>query len=157
VGNLQAREDSYPYALSWWIAARKPVIGEVMPAPHPLAPPPPRGEATEIGLRMRGGAPAPMLELDPVASRLWQAELERSGMPFAIRCLATWWRIRPKVNPRFPDEAVAATVASAVARCAGVKRSSAESAAIYGADALLVALTSSALRSELQLDPGRGW
>ena len=148
----------YPYALSWWMATGKPVIGEVMPASHPLALPPLGGEPSDIAPRLLDEAPAPMVELDPVASVLWRIEVERFGLPFALRCLATWWRIRPGIDPSVGDPALAATVATAVARAAGVTRTvKAATAAIYGADPTLVTATARKLQAQLQLDPRRGW
>jgi hypothetical protein len=157
-GGVMSRGRRCAYAISWWIAAGKPVIGEVMPAPHPLALPPLDGETTEIALRLLDQAPAPTVELDPVASQLWSAELERFGLPFALRCLATWWRIQPRIDPGVGHAQLAATVASAVASAAGITRTvRAETAAVYGADPTVVATTGRRLGPELQLDPHRGW
>lgn len=157
VGNLKVQGRSYPYALSWWLAAGKPVVGEIAPAPDPLALPPSGGDTADIARRLGVGAPTPMLELDPVALRLWRVELERSGLPFAIRCLAAWWRIQPKFDGdgTFPDAAVAAAVAAALARHARSRRASNLSGTIYGAEAAIVALLEASVHKHL--DPGRGW
>jgi len=158
MGGVMSRGRRYPYALSWWMAAGKPVVGEVMPAPHPLALPPLGGESNHVASRLLGEAPTPMVELDPVGSVLWRTEVERFGLPLALRCLATWWRIRPGIEPSVADPALAATVATAVARAAGVTRTvKAATAAIYGVDPTLVTTTTRKLQAELQLDPRRGW
>jgi len=118
----------------WWIAAGKPVICEIMPAPHPLALPPLDGETAELGWRLRERAPAPIVALDPVSLLLWRTELVDYGLPFAIRCLATWWRLKDEGDPIATNEAVAAAVARAVARAARIKRTLNESATMYGTD-----------------------
>ncbi len=157
-GTVLSRGRRYPYALFWWMAAGRPVIGEVMPTPHPLALPPLGGVMGDIASRLLDEAPTPMVELDPVASALWQTEVERFGLPFAVRCIATWWRIGPVIDPSAGDAALAAAVATAVARAAGVTRNvRAETASIYGVDASLVTTTSRKLQTLLQLDPRRGW
>ena len=93
----------------------------------------------------------------PVALLLWQTELQQSGLPFAIRCLAARWRLPERSDPIATDEAVAAAVASAVARAAGIKRALNETAAMYGTDPPLVTLTERALTAGLGIDPARGW
>ena len=157
VGNVKASGHVYPYAMFWWIAAGKPVVGEIMPAPHPLALPPLDGETAEIGRRLRERAPAPIVALDPVALLLWRTGLHQHGLPFAIRCLAVWWRLPDRCDPVPTDEAVAGLVASAVARAAGIKRTRSETAAGSGAGRLLTTVTEQAVEAELRIDPGRGW
>ena len=157
VGNVKASGEVYPYAMFWWIAAAKPVVGEIMPAPHPLALPPLNGETAEIGWRLRQRVPTPIVALDPVALLLWQTELQQSGLPFAIRCLAARWRLPERSDPIATDEAVAAAVASAVARAAGIKRALNDTAAMYGTDPPLVSLTERALTAGLGIDRARGW
>jgi hypothetical protein len=157
VGNVKASGQVYPYAMFWWIAAGKPVLGEIMPAPHPRALPPLDGETAEIGQRLREGAPAPIVAFDPVASLLWRTGLHQHGLPFAIRCLAVWWRLPERRDPGPTDEAVAALVSSAVARAAGIKRTRSETAAGSEAGRMLMTLTEQALEAGLQIDPRRGW
>jgi hypothetical protein len=157
VGNVKAGGEAYPFSIFWWIESGKPVVGEVMPAPHPLALPPLHGETAEIASRLRDRAPEPIIALDPVSSQLWHIEVEQSGLPFAIRCLATWWRLKDRIDSPSPDEAVAATVASAVARATGTRRTSDDVVATYRTDPRVMALTAHALQDELRLDPSRGW
>jgi hypothetical protein len=157
VGNVKASGEVYPYAMLWWLRAGKPVVGEIMPAPHPLALPPLDGETAEIGWRLRERAPAPIVALDPVASLLWRTGLHQYGLPFAIRCLAVWWRLPERCDPIPADEAVAAAVASAVARAAGIKPAPNETAARPKTGRLLITLTEQALEAGLRIDPGRGW
>jgi hypothetical protein len=157
VGNVKASGQVYPYAMFWWIGAGKPVLGEIMPAPHPLALPPVDGETAEIGQQLRERAPAPTVALDPVASLLWRTGLRQHGMPFAIRCLAVWWRLPDRCDPGPTDEAVAALVAGAVARAAGITRTQSETAARSEAGRRLMTLTEQALGAGLRIDPGRGW
>jgi hypothetical protein len=157
VGNVKASGQVYPYAMFWWIAAGKPVVGEIMPAPHPLALPPMDGETAAIGQRLRERAPAPIVALDPVASLLWRTGLNQHGLPFAIRCLAAWWRLPDRCDPGPTDEAVAALVASAVARAAGIKRTRSDTTAGSEAGRVLTTLTEQALEAGLRIDRGRGW
>jgi hypothetical protein len=70
--------------VSWWLELGKPVVGEVRPA------------CDSDGLIR---PPEPAIELDAVAAALWRAEPARSGMPIAVRCLATWWRVPSAVHP----------------------------------------------------------
>jgi hypothetical protein len=157
IGSVTARGQSYRYAMLWSMQAGKAVLGEVMPAPHPLALPPIHGEDAELGWRLRESAPEPAVELDPVASTLWDTELEDSGLPFAIRCLATWWRVEGSPDPSSPSGAVAAAIACAVARAAGVRRMRARTATIYETDLASVVSVEEELKAELRLDGGRGW
>ena len=157
VGRVTAHGVAYRYAMFWWIEAGKPVVGEVMPAPHPLVLPPVHGADAELAWRLRERAPAPAVELDPVSSTLWYSELEQCGLPFAVRCLATWWHVRDKVDPSSPRAPVAAAIASAVARAAGMRRTRAQTATTYETDLTLIESVEHELEAELHLDRKRGW
>jgi hypothetical protein len=156
VGSIQANREIYPYAIAWSVMAGKPVIGEVMPAPHPLALPPVDGATAEIAARLRGQAPAPIVPLDAVGALLWRNELRHYGLPFAIRCLAAWWRVPETIDQPSPPEAVAAAVAKAVARAGRIRRTLDESAELYGTNPLLVTQAERAVKPQLRLDPRRG-
>jgi hypothetical protein len=157
MGSVTAHGETYRYAMVWSIQAGKPVVGEVMPAPHPLVLPPVHGADAELARRLRERAPAPTVELDPVSSTLWDTERKQSGLPFAVRCLATWWRVQGNVDPSSPATAVAAAVASAVARAAEIRRTRAATATTYKTDISLVESVEHELKAELRLDRGRGW
>jgi hypothetical protein len=157
VGAVTAGDDTYDYTIWWWLEAGKPVVGEVMPSPHPLVLPPVRGAHAELALRLHERAPAPLVELDSVSSAIWGAELRTSGLPFAVRCLTTWWRVRDRADPSLRSSAVAAVVAAAVARAGGVRRTRAEAARLYETDPELIASLEPELRGELHLDRRRGW
>ncbi|MGI8903698.1 MAG: hypothetical protein ACR2IP_08605 [Solirubrobacteraceae bacterium] len=156
-GTVTADGMGYEYALSWWTEAGKPVIGEVMPTPHPLVLPPARGESAAVSARLRESAPVPAAELDQVAAALWRAELARSGLPFLARCLATWWRVQDDAEPAHSPGAIAAAVAGAVTRAAGARRTKAESAAIYEVDPGTVERAARHYRAGLRLDRAGGW
>jgi hypothetical protein len=157
VGDVSACGESHPYAMFWWLSAGRPVIGEIMPSAHPLALPPPRGETAEVAQRLRERAPTPTVALDPVASLLWRTELENFGLPFAVRCLAAWWRLPHRADPLESHEAVAAAVSRAVT-CAGrIKRTLQDAACLYRTEPRLLTLTEHALKDDLRLDPARGW
>jgi hypothetical protein len=157
LGTVTASGTAYRYAISWSIEAGRPVVGEVMPAPHPLALPPVRGGEAELAGRLRERAPEPTVELDPVASSLWRTELGQWGLPFAVRCLAAWWRAQGRVDPSSPAAATAAAVAWTVARATGLRRPRAESARTYGIETELLESAVAELSAELQLDAARGW
>ncbi|MDQ3607896.1 MAG: hypothetical protein M3459_03215, partial [Actinomycetota bacterium] len=112
-GEVTAGGIAYPYTLSWWLEAGKPVIAEVMPAPHPLVLA--ANGAEEIEVRLREQAPAPGADLDSVAAALWEVELASHGLPVAIRCLAAWWRVRESVDEAHAESTLAAAAAAAVA------------------------------------------
>ena len=157
VGHLLAGNQGYRYSLFWKLEAGRPVACELMPAPHPLALPPTGGETAGIGARLRGSAPAPPVQLDPVAAALWQAELEQTGLPYVVRCLATWWRTNPDLPSGESEVAVAAVIAGAVARAAGMQRTKADTAAMYGVQPADAERVASALAGALRLDRARGW
>jgi hypothetical protein len=157
LGSVSAHGESYRYAITWSVQRGKPVVGEVMPAPHPLALPSMRGAEAELARRLTEGAPEPTVELDAVATALWSTELRHSGLPFAVRCLATWWRIESKADPSSPSAAVAAAIAVAVGRAAGMRRSRPVTAATYNTDLTLLKSVEHELTAELRLDRARGW
>ncbi len=157
LGSVIARGQEYRFSLYWWIEAGKAVVGEVMPTPDPLELPPARGPWAATCARLRQLAPAPTAGLDPVAAALWRNEVERAGLPFAVRCMATWWRAQAHADPAEPPAAVAAAVAGAVASAAAMRRSRAETAAIYATDPAAVGRASHELQTVLRLDRVRGW
>jgi hypothetical protein len=156
IGAVTAGEITYDYTISWWLEAGKPVVGEVMPSPHPLVLPERGGAEAEIGARLRERAPAPAIELDPISAALWRVEVAWVGLPFAVRCLATRWRAGHGSEPS-PPAAAGAAIASAVARAAGLRRTRAELAQRYGTQLEAIELLEQALEPELRLDRRRGW
>ncbi len=146
---------AYPYALFWSGQGDTPAVSELMPMPHPFILPPHTGATAEMRSRLHEGAPAPQVALDAVAGLLWETELERSGLPFVARCLATWWRIQDAVDAVEPPAALAATVVGGVARAAGSSLRHRDAAAIYHTDSDLVEQISS--RLGIRLDRARGW
>jgi hypothetical protein len=157
MGSVSAHGESYRYAMVWSVQMGKPVVGEVMPAPHPLVLPPVRGAEAELAWRLGEGAPDPTVELDPVAAMLWSTELRQSGLPFAVRCLATWWRVQDKADPSSPRAAVAAAVAIAAGRAARMRRARAATATTYDTNLTLIKSVEHELTAELRLDRARGW
>ncbi len=157
VGLLTAGAADYRYSLSWCLDAGSPLIGEVAPTAHPLALPPARGEARATADRLHERAPAPAADLDPVAAALWRAELGHTGLPFVVRCLATWWRVEASADPNEPAGAVAATIARAIARAAGMPRSQAETASLYETELRDMKRVARDLSSVLRISGARGW
>jgi len=157
IGTVIAGGEGYRYSLTWWLEAGKTIVGEITPAPDPLALPPAYGRTLEASARLRESAPAPTVELDCVSSALWRVELGRFGLAFAVRCLATWWRVQKGADPAESPAVVAAAVSGAVARAAQMRRSRAEAAVLYGTDAALVERAAQALKGDLCFDRARGW
>jgi len=157
-GELRAGSVSYPFALHWRLEGGKPVVGEVMPGPHPavLGPSSPDPAEAETSARLHERAPAPAIELDPVAAALWRTELAETGLPFAVRCLAIWWRVERHCGPH-PPAAVAAAVASAVAKAAGLRRSRARASSLYASEPEHMKRVASDLGPHLSLDRSWGW
>jgi hypothetical protein len=130
-----------------------------MPSPHPLVLGPwSGGERASAGApRLRGGAPDPAVGLDPVAAALWRHEVPDAGLPLAIRCLSTWWRVQGLVDEDHAPAATAAAVAAAVGRAAGRRRTAAAHASAYGTQPAAVRAVTLELGPALRLDPARGW
>lgn len=156
-GEIIAGGLAYPYALFWSRQGDAPAIGELMPMPHPFILPPQAGATAEMSSRLHEGAPVPRVALDAVAGLLWETELERSGLPFVARCLATWWRIQNAVDAPEPPAALAAAVVGGVARAAGSSHRHRNAAATYRADSNLIRQISRRLGIRLRLDRARGW
>ena len=155
VGVVFAGGHGYRYVLSWWLEAGNPTIGEVSPTAHPLALPPLDGDGSDLGARLRGAAAPAAVELDPVAAALWAAELGRSGLPFVVRCLATWWRVRD--DGVAGHDAAAAAVAHAVAKACGMRRTKDAAAMMYRTEVAALDRAADALGGALRLDRARGW
>lgn len=157
-GGLRAGNVFYPFALHWRLEGGKPVVGEVMPGPYPAVPGPssPDAAEAETSARLHERAPAPAIELDPVADTLWRTELAETGLPFAVRCLATWWRVERHCGPH-PPAAVAVAISLAVAKAAGLRRSRARASSLYAPEPEHAERAASGLRAHLSLDRGWGW
>lgn len=156
-GEVMAAGASCPFALSWWLEAGKPVIGEVLPGLHPLVAGATNVHSEETVARLHERAPSPVCDLDPVASLLWRVETAQAGLPMAVRSLATWWRVQGAAGASQPPPAIAAAVAGAVARATGMRRPRAQLVTDYGADREGVDRVARELRRHLQLDRIRGW
>ncbi|MCA1690168.1 MAG: hypothetical protein LC720_06970, partial [Actinobacteria bacterium] len=118
MGTIVAGGTRYPYVLGWMVEDGRPVLCEVTSGLDPAG----------VHRRSRGGGPAPLAPapdpvagLDPVASALWRSELPAVGLALTVRCLATWWRVEELVRGPHRPEDLAAAVAGAVSRAAGVR------------------------------------
>lgn len=114
----------YPYSLRWRLASSEAEIAELLPywRGSPVALPSQRDLPPPVEQRLFGGAPAPRVELDPVARALWDASINTRGLPFVARCLALWWSIDGAMEAeRYTMEAVAQAVVRCAARRSGLK------------------------------------
>jgi len=159
-GTVFAGGRGYPYALRWRLRAGKAVVEEVLPFPAS-----PDGRfwlrwnlPSSPSNALYEGAPAPRIELDPVAANLWRVEMAESGLPLVVRCLAGWWRVAraPEIAGQ-PPSVVAAAVAALLGRRAGFNRSQKTAAAEYGADPTEVSRIARQLGRLLQLSNARCW
>lgn len=114
----------YPHSLRWRLASSEGEIAELLPywGDLPLALPFQRDLPLSVEERLFRGAPAPRVELDPVAQALWDESIDSRGLPFVARCLALWWSIEEALEAeRYRVEAVAQAVIRCAARRSGVK------------------------------------
>lgn len=132
------------YGLTWWLEAGKQVIAEVTPGPS-------------FGRIQVPDAPAPLIELDPVAAALWAVELPVSGLQFVLRGLATWWRIGDQIATAHEPGAIAGAVTAAVARASALGRRRGEIAAFQGVSLAAVERVERDAGKLLRLDRARGW
>ncbi len=159
-GRVVAGGRGYTYTLRWRLEAGKPVVEEVLPFPPALG-----GRFFSRWYLLSSnthalyeGAPAPRIELDPVAANLWTTELTESGLPLVVRCLAAWWRIAgaPELAAQ-PPPLLAAALASLLGRRAGLNRTQKAAAADYGADPAEVSTAARQLQRLLRLSEMHLW
>ncbi len=131
-GKLKMGREEYPYTLLWHEEGGKVMVNEVLPYPRCAGLLPSSADRLHPGAatRLFAGAPRPAGPLDAVSAALWEREVPVRGLPFAVRCLAAWrrWAVRAGSD----DLAMAAAVASLVARESGLRLPRAALAAAYG-------------------------
>jgi hypothetical protein len=154
MGAIVAGGTRYPYVLGWMVEDGRPVLCEVTSGLDPAGP---HRRSRRGGSAPEAAAPDPVGGLDPVASALWRSELPAVGLALTVRCLATWWRVEELVGGAHRPEDLAAAVAGAVSRAAGVRRAPAALAAAYASEPLAARAVGRELGAALDLDPGRGW
>ena len=99
-----------------------------------------------VGSRLFDGAPAPRIELDPVARALWDAAVASHGLPFVARCLCVWWRIADSdVTDRHPAPALAAGMITWVAERSRLRGRDVVPVSAPGIDARTVAAARTSL------------
>lgn len=140
-GELVTTGGSWDFALLWRLVDGRPWVTEVLPAADdPLGKVPDLGELPDNVQANLRRPPRPNVRLDPLDGLLWRVETGRRGLPLAARGLAAWRWVRGKTDVSgFATEAVAAAVASAVARDSGLRLRRDEVSTEYGADAEVVA------------------
>jgi hypothetical protein len=92
-----------------------------------------------------------------VAAALWTVELPWSGLPFAVRALATWWRIEGQVAPSHEPGAISGAVAAAVSRASALGRRRSEISERYGIPIAAIETVEREAGKALKLDRERGW
>ncbi len=112
-GLVRTSEGVVQFSLRWRVAGKRPLLVELLPGRVAAgAGLPPR----RILAGASSEAPTPP-GLGPVEARLWRHEADEEGVPFAVRCLALYWRIQGQRRLReVGDGALAAAVAVLVRR-----------------------------------------
>jgi hypothetical protein len=151
-GTLETNRDEYPYLLLW---SSDRVLDEILPysAPWQL------GRASWF-LQPPKVAPAPRIDLDPVAELLFTRTTAHHGLPFTARALAAWWRLTGSDDllTRFEPTSVAAAVDRAIRYWSGAQQATYPNAArAFQADEAAVRKVTPILQKQLQLSPTRNW
>lgn len=159
-GWLRTDQQNFPFTLRWQGGPGRPgvtrvgeVIGGRADSAGRLSPYQRLWWRSPARVRM---LPRPRIDLDPVASALWDVELTRRGFPSLLRCLTAWWRAGETVAVA-PVADVAAAVARLVAARAGTQVTIDAMAREYDANPAGVRAAGTELRRSLQLSPGHGW
>jgi hypothetical protein len=151
-GTLETRRDEHPYLLLWSPDRR---LEEIFPysAPWHL------GRATWF-YRPPKAAPAPRIDLDPVAALLLTRTTARHGLTFTARALAAWWRL-PNLDDlltRFDPATLAAALDRAIRYWSGAPRATYPDAAkAFNTDEAGVRKATAVLQKNLRLSSTRNW
>ena len=151
-GVLEARRNEYPYLLLW---SPDRLLDEIFPysAPWHL------GRATWF-CQPPKVAPAPRIDLDPVAALLLTNTTAHHGLTFTARALAAWWRLpnSDDLLTRFDPAALAAAVDRAIRYWSGAPQATyPEAAKAFHADEAAVRKVNPVLQKQLQLSSTRNW
>lgn len=152
-GTLETRHHRYLYSLRWRLSGGHWRVGEVLPSSWVHGEVLPRLEWLPPWVRTSLFAPPPpRVNLDPVATRLWETVLPAEGLPLAARCLAAWWAA-PGSGADQPAEIAAAALAYEIARRSRTGVTYAQAADRYGVDEPALRKAVLALRPALAATP----
>lgn len=151
-GVLEAHREEYPYLLMW---SSDRMLDEIFPysAPWHL------GRISGFH-RPPTVAPAPRIDLDPVAALLLTNTTAHHGLTFAARALAAWWRLpnSDDLLTRFEPATLAAAMDRAIRYWSGAPRATYPDAAkAFHADTAAVRKVTPVLQKHLQLSATRNW
>lgn len=151
-GVLETHRDEYPYLLLW---SSDRLLDEILPysAPWHL------GRISGFH-RPPTVAPAPRIDLDPVAALLLTNTTTRHGLTFTARALAAWWRLANSDDllTRFEPATLAAAMDRAIRYWSGAPQATyPEAAKAFHADAAAVRKVTPILQKHLRLSATRNW
>ncbi len=102
--------------------------------------------------------PRPRLALDSVSELLWDRDLSELGLPFVVRCLATWSRVqRSNDVPEAGAQVLAAAISAMVGRRSGRAQTRVAAADTFGAEAGALVAAGRSLQRVLANGPGHPW
>jgi hypothetical protein len=157
VGAIRTEEGAFAWVLRWQTREGRPVVGEVLPcevmrnelpAPEVLSP--------RVAAQLLD-PPAPRIELDAVASRIWDEAIGTLGLGFVLRCLACWWEIESA--PRTSDHeagVMAAAVIDHLRRRCGLSQGG-EQASLFGPDPVALERALHHVAAVAGAGPARPW
>jgi hypothetical protein len=151
-GTLHTRHDQYPYLLLW---SPERLLEEIFPYSGPWH----LGRATWFH-QPPLTAPAPRVDLDPVAQLLLTHVTAHHGLTFTTRALAAWWRLPAPDDllARFTPRVLAAALDRAVRYWSGATGATYPNAAkMFRADESLIRKATPLLQKHLQLNTTRNW
>ncbi len=159
-GALRAGRTLYAFTLRWASAAPVAAFSELLPCRDCFGPAlPPRGALRpEVATRLFEGAPPPRGDLDPVEEALWDKARPNLGLPFFLRCVASWRRLRPGERESGGGaDAAAAGLVHVVGRMAALRPTYTGLAKDFGVDAAAVRASATQLNRALQLFVASPW
>lgn len=158
-GHVQTDQMVYPYILRWRQVNKTAAVEEILPYPGRSGTRLPHsGLWFTPGAGELASAPEPLIDLDPVAARLWTLDLPEFGIPLIARCLAAWWRVADSIDSSaHPPNVVAAAVTRLVSWRAGLRVTADMSATRHRARVEAVKAAEKALQKHLQLSATRVW
>jgi hypothetical protein len=151
-GTLRTRRDEYPYLLLW---SSDRLMEEIFPYSAPFHLGPVAGFHRPPTL-----APAPRIDLDPVAALLLTRTTAQHGLTYTARALAAWWRLPNSEDllTRFDPATLAAALDRAIRYWSGAPQATyPDVAKAFHADEAAIRKATPTLQKQLQLNPTSNW